>query len=33
MKPIEMPTHTHPKTLLVGIHAPYNHDKEYSIVF
>ena len=27
MKPIEMPTHTHPKTLLVGIHAPYNMTK------
>ncbi len=27
MKPIEMPTVTHPKTLLVGIHSPYNMTK------
>ena len=27
MKPIEMPTQTHPKTLLVGIHAPSNMTK------
>lgn len=27
MKPVEMPTITHPKTLLVGIHSPYNMTK------
>ena len=27
MKPIEMPTLVHPKTLLVGIHSPYNMTK------
>ncbi len=33
VKPIEMPTLTHPKTLLVGIHAPYNSTKNIQSYF
>ena len=33
MKPVEMPTITHPKTLLIGIYAPYNMTKNIQSYF
>ncbi len=33
MKPVETSTHIHPKTLLVGIHAPYNITKNIQSYF